>query len=155
MALQKITAGMEKGPEAIDANFKTLDENSPKILTGWSSEGISYKNGCTQNTDTPNRIQYRIMQLGDSKILCITGKVNAPDLDANQKIVAFSLPANVVSQVNKFGLVIGSELNFWGDLLAGYTLNTQTGDFSISNESARGDGKIGKFGYMVNYVILT
>ena len=153
MALTSITTGMEKGPEAIDANFKTLDGSSPKIITDWSSDGISYKNGCTQNTDTPNRIQYRIIKLGDSNFLSLVGWFNAPALNLNQAIVAFTLPVSVVSQVNKFGLVIGTELNSWGDLLAEYTLNTQTGDFSIRNKNSRGDGKAGADSYNVNYGI--
>ncbi len=154
MALTKIVTGMEKGPEAIEQNFEALDGNSPKILTDWSSDGISYKNGCTQNVDTPNRVQYRVIQLGDSKILLITGWFNAPALDFNQAIIAFTLPTNVVSQVNKFGLVTGTELNSWGDILFGYDLNRQTGDFSIRNKSSRGDGKVGASGYLVNYGLL-
>lgn len=152
--LTKIVTGMEKGPEAIEQNFEILGGNSPKIITDWSSDGISYKNGCTQNPDTPNRIQYRITKLGDSNLLSLIGWFNAPALDLNQTIVAFTLPTSVVSQVNKYGLLIGTDHNFWADLLVGYDLNRQTGDFSIHNESSRSDGKIGASGYLVDYGIL-
>lgn len=151
--LTKIVTGMEKGPEAIDANFKTLDGNSPKILTDWSSDGISYKNGCTESTDTPNRIQYRVIQLNDSKFLSIVGWYNAPALDFNQQIVAFTIPTNVVSQFNKFGFRTGQELNSWGDSLLGYDLNTQTGDVTIHNQSSREGGKVDASGYRINYGI--
>lgn len=154
MALTKIFTGMAQGPEAIDANFNTLDGSSTKIITDWSSDGISYKNGCTPNADTPNRIQYRIVKLGDSKFLSIVGLFNTPDLDFNQTIVPFTLPANVVSQFNKYGLHLGQEHNSWGDLLVTYLLNVQTGDFSVHNQNSRGDGKSGAGGLSVNYGVL-
>lgn len=151
MALTKIVTGMEKGPEAIEQNFEVLDENSPKIITDWSSDGISYKNGCTLITNTPDIIQYRIIQLGDSKILCIAGWFNAPALNINQAIVAFNLPISVVSQFNKFGFVSGSEHNAWADTLVTYDLNRQTGDFSIHSKSAKATGA--NAGYFVNFGI--
>ena len=152
MALTTIFTGMEQGPEKIDTNFKTLDGSSPKILTDWTSDGISYKNGCTENTaDLPNRVQYRVIQLGDTKFLSIVGWFNAPALDFDQQIVAFTLPVNVVSQVSKFGMIIGRELNSWGDILLGYDLNRQTGDLTIHNQASRGDGKVGASGYVINY----
>ena len=150
MALTKIFTGMELGPEAIDANFKALDVSSPKILTNWSSDGISYKNGCSEKTDDPNtpKIQYRLMQLGDSNFLSITGWFNVAPLDSGQKIVAFTLPISIVSQVNKSRLAIGRELSNWAGFLTSYDLVTQTGDFFVSNAAA---GHRDATGLMVNY----
>jgi hypothetical protein len=149
MALQKITTGMEKGPEAIDANFKALDANSSKILTDWSSDGISYKNGCF--SQSVYKVKYRIIKLGDTNFLALEGWLDVPALDTNQTIVAFTLPANVVSQVDKLGLAIGENHSSYGDLLSDYSLHTDTGDFSIHNQNSRGDGKASAGGYKIEF----
>lgn len=117
--------------------------------TDWSSDGISYKNGCTPIANTLDGIKYRIIQLGDSKILCIAGWFNAPVLNTNQEIVAFNLPISVVSQFNKFGFVSGSEHSAWEDTLVTYDLNRQTGDFSIYSKSA--NATAADAGYSVNF----
>lgn len=150
MALTTIFTGMEKGPEAIDANFKAVDGNSPKILTDWTSDGITYKNGCSEKNDDPNtpKIRYRLVQLGDTKFLSIIGWFLVPALNSGQKIVGFTLPSNIVSQVNKPRLMIGRELNNWGGSLTSYDLDSGTGDFFVSNAAA---GNRGATGLLVNY----
>ena len=150
MTLTTIFTGMEKGPEAIDANFKAVDANSPTILTDWSSDGITYQNGCTERADTSDtgKIRYRLMQLGDSKFLSIIGWFDVPALTSGQRIVAFTLPISIVSQVNKYRIAIGREIVNWGGALTSYDLDTQTGNFYVSNAAA---GDRSATGLMVNY----
>ena len=150
MALTKIFTGMAQGPERINDNFKALDVSSPKILTNWSSDGITYKNGCSEKTDDPNtpKIRYRLIQLGDSKFLSIIGWFNVPALNSGQKIAAFTLPISIASQVNKSRLDIGRELANWAGFLNSYDFDAQTGDFFISNSAV---GHRDATGLIVNY----
>lgn len=66
MALQKITAGMEKGPEAIEANFEAHDASITALTNkvaapdaGWTNTGVTTMNGFTAD-DT--HIQYHVVK---------------------------------------------------------------------------------------------
>lgn len=123
--------------------------------TAWSSQGIVYKNGCVANTYTANQIQYRIIKFGNGlTMLNIVGWVTAPAMKFDENIVAFTIPTNISNQVSGFGLLMGSERNSWGDLLAGYDFNSDTGEFKIHNKNSRDDGSADASNYMVDYAII-
>lgn len=96
MTLTKIFTGMEKGPEAIDANFKALNITD----TGWSSAGVVYLNGFG-NTGKP--FKYRITNLGGVVMLWISGYANDAankGLDIKNKTAIAKFPSAVVNYVN-------------------------------------------------------
>lgn len=76
MALQKITTGMEKGPEAIDNNFKVLDKSSGtgkllQIITGTWSNGFT-------NTTAPTATIYDLGNGG--KLVTIDVSFTSPTI---------------------------------------------------------------------------
>jgi hypothetical protein len=87
MALTKIVTGMEKGPEAIDANFTELAGT-----TDWSTSGISYLNGATGGDG--DLIRYRYTQMGSRKLYEITGYLGV-SLKPSQKLDVFKIPTNI------------------------------------------------------------
>ena len=61
MALTTIFTGMEKGPEAINKNFK---DNLLEI-SAWTDAGMTYINGNYPNSnDMANTLKYRTIKLG-------------------------------------------------------------------------------------------
>lgn len=85
MTLTKIVTGMEKGPEAIDANFK---DNLLEI-SEWTNAGMTYVNGYSQHTnDMPNTLKYRTIKLGGVLIETqFRGYINTPALKSTQGVV--------------------------------------------------------------------
>lgn len=85
MALTKIFTGMEKGPEAIDANFK---DNLLEI-SAWTDAGMTYVNGYSQHTkDMPNTLKYRTIKLGGVLIETqFAGFFETPPLKSSQGVV--------------------------------------------------------------------
>lgn len=95
MTLTKIVTGMEKGPEAIDANFK---DNLLEI-SAWTDAGITYVNGFSQHTnDMPNTLKYRTIKLGGMLISTeFSGFFNNPALKSSQGIISVcNLPSNIL-----------------------------------------------------------
>lgn len=139
----------------LDAINKYIAANEIVTTTAWSAAGITYKNGCTANTDTANQIQYRIVKFGSGlTMLNIAGWVTAPAMAFDANIVAFNIPTNIANQVNGFGILLGSERNSWGDLLIGYDFNPDTGEFKIHNKNSRDDGTATAGSYMVDYAVI-
>ncbi|MGK4058640.1 hypothetical protein AB0Y04_02755 [Loigolactobacillus coryniformis] len=95
MALTKIFSGMEKGPEAIDANFK---DNLLEI-SAWTDAGITYVNGWAGNTgDKPNTLKYRTINLGGVLIATeFAGYVKQPALASSQGVVEIcKIPSTIM-----------------------------------------------------------
>lgn len=149
--MTQITEGQKDWKTPINDFMST---NAITVISDWSSDGITYKNGCTANTDTANRVQYNLVQVGPVKVLRVVGWVNVPKLAFDASVDAFALPTNITNQVNKYSLLIGSERNSWGDLLVAYSLNMSTGTFSIHNKNSRGDGSADASSYMVDYGVI-
>ena len=106
MALTSITTGMEKGPEAIDENFKALDANvvsNTTSDTGWKQDGIVYVNGFSTSTST---LSYRIVTFGNTglKHVYITGYVslnnNTGVIKNGTQTTIANLPQEVFSLIN-------------------------------------------------------
>lgn len=91
MALTKIFTGMEKGPEAIDANFKELDGDITD--SGWQTAGITYLNGCAALAGSNE--QYRVVQTGSFKLVYIDFSISVPALAYGTSVSAIQLPNNV------------------------------------------------------------
>lgn len=89
MTLTKIFSGMEKGPEAIDANFKALDITD----TGWQAAGITYLNGCAALVG--NNERYRVVQTGSFKLVYIDFAISIPALGYGAAVSAIQLPTSV------------------------------------------------------------
>lgn len=149
--MAQITEGQKDWKTPINDFMST---NAITVISDWSSEGITYKNGCTASTDTANRIQYNLVQMGSIKVLRVVGWVSVPKLAFDANVDAFTIPTSITNQVNKYGLLIGSERNSWGDLLVAYSLNMSTGTLSIHNKNSRGDGSADASSYMVDYGVI-
>jgi hypothetical protein len=85
MALTKIFTGMEKGPEAIDANFESVNTTD----SGWSSAGITYLNGFVADSSDP--IGYRVVKIGGLILFMLTGYISGTGADGD----VAKLPTNL------------------------------------------------------------
>lgn len=134
MALQKIVTGMEKGPEAIDTNFKALDAN---MITknDWKETGITYLNGFSRNSDSP--LKYAIVDLGPStRMICLTGWVKAGRLNWSSSVVGIKIPTSIF-KANDYILSTDGNIFPWGDLLVTYNMNKSTGEITFQNKAGR------------------
>ena len=103
MALTSITTGMEKGPEAIQANFTDLDTSRNLAITSggdWISTGTSVVNGFT------GTLYYRQEKIGNSGLskYYVKADLVIPQNTIKQlsnTIFAY-LPATIVPSTNDF-----------------------------------------------------
>lgn len=99
MTLTKIFSGMEKGPEAIDANFKAVEITD----SGWQTDGIVYANGFVKDAADP--FAYRIVKYGNSGLINVylagnaTKGPNKLGLVNHQAVVAATFPSAVTNYI--------------------------------------------------------
>jgi len=92
--LTKIVTGMEKGPEAIQGNFDTLNGaiGQAVTVTDWTDAGITYLNGATPNTAG---LKYRTANFAGMHMLQFAGWIDFPPFkDYGADLVA--VPANLI-----------------------------------------------------------
>ena len=134
MALTSITTGMEKGPEAIDANFKALDINTIN-KNDWKETGITYLNGFSRNGDIP--LKYAIVDLGPStRMICLTGWVKAGKLNWGSSAVGIKIPTSIFKSSN-YTLSPEGNIFGWNDMLVKYDMNVSTGEVTFKNAASR------------------
>lgn len=134
MALTSITTGMEKGPEAIDTNFKALDANTIN-KNDWTETGITYLNGFSRNIESP--LKYAIVNLGQStRMICLTGWVKAGQLNWSSSAVGVKIPTSVFKS-SGYTLLTEGTIFPWGDLLVTYDMNKSTGEITFQNKAGR------------------
>lgn len=91
MELTEIFTGMENGPEAIQDNFKKINDNISD--TGWTNTGITYLNGAKANND--GGLFYRRTSLfGVGYFVELRGVVIAPSSAGSGYVV--QLPQSIV-----------------------------------------------------------
>lgn len=94
MALTKIVSGMEKGPEAIQANFDGIT-----ATTDWTTTGISYLNGATGGDG--DMIRYRSTQIGARTLYEMTGYLGV-NLAASQSLDVLKIPTNIAANLQSY-----------------------------------------------------
>lgn len=90
MALTKIFTGMEKGPEMIDANFKSVELAD----SGWQTAGITFINGASASG---NNNRYRVFQHESFGITVFNIGITMPSMTYGQTTNFVSLPAAMMS----------------------------------------------------------
>jgi hypothetical protein len=136
MALTSITTGMEKGPEAIDANFKALDANMITKID-WTETGITYLNGFSRNSDIP--LKYAVVDLGNNtRMIGLTGWIKAGRLNWASSAVGIKIPTSIFKSGN-YTLSTEGTIFPWNDLLISYNMNKSTGEITFQNKAGRND----------------
>ena len=134
MALTTITTGMEKGPEAIDANFKALN-NVPDVLYGKAED---YGSGLNGYTGTGYFLRIPIDPVARMAIIYYVISISNPANDlaipAYQTVSVFKFNSSVmVNDSEKFGggsaTFSNLSVNGWGTIHFESSLN---GDGSIA-----------------------
>lgn len=134
MTLTKIFSAMEKGPEAIQANFDALNSQAT-IKHDWDETGITYLNGFSRNGDVP--LKYAIVDLGPStRMICLTGWVKAGRLNWSSSAVGIKIPTSIFKS-SDYTLSTDGNVFPWGDLLVTYYMNKSTGEVTFQNKAGR------------------
>lgn len=115
MTLTTIFSGMEKGPEAIDANFKAVYITD----TGWQTDGITYINGASASGDNS---RYRVFQRGSFGLTVFNIGVNFPAMTYGQATNFVSLPAAMMTA--NIDMDFGNLVRTGGNQLAGWGFNS-------------------------------
>ena len=98
--LTKIVTGMEKGPEAIQGNFDTLNGaiGQAVSVTDWTDAGITYLNGMTPVSPA---LKYRTANFAGMHMVQFTGWITFPPFNANGTSEPLALPASLFNNSNK------------------------------------------------------
>lgn len=131
MALTSITTGMEKGPEAIDANFKALEQLAAVQKATTHTDGITLVNGATSSD-----AHYTVAVFGKLKIVHFDGGFKGIDIRGSGATGFAKIPASVVSGtfLSTMGTVHHNGMGGYVDV----SVNTQTGDLTVTAIAASG-----------------
>jgi len=93
--LTKIVTGMEKGPEAIQGNFDTLNGaiGQAVSVTDWTNAGITYLNG---TTSTYPKLKYRTANFAGMHMVQFAGWINFPPFTAAGTVEVLAVPASIL-----------------------------------------------------------
>lgn len=138
--LTKIVTGMEKGPEAIDANFKAVEITD----TGWITDGIVYANGFVKDAADP--FAYRIVKYGNSGLINVYLAGNANKGSAklglvnHKAVVAATFPTIVADYIGGSNYHNKSVIGRYQQNFAGVTIRQDFGaDGSLKVQSMGAD----------------
>lgn len=134
--LTKIVTGMEKGPEAIDANFEALNKDSI-VKTPWSNTGVTMLNGFAPANS--EGMIWNTVKFGETTLLTIKGSINYPALTKGQALPCLQIPTSVFPVNGDFAFLQNTVL-LWGDQIMALNFDSATGKVTFTNESIRGDG---------------
>ena len=134
MTLTKIFSAMEKGPEAIDANFKALEQLASlsevqKATT--HTDGITFVNGATSSD-----AHYTVAVFGKLKIVHFDGGFKGIDIRGSGASGFAKIPASVLSGtfLSAMGTVHHNGMGGYVDV----SVNTLTGDLTVTAIAASG-----------------
>lgn len=132
MALTKIVTGMEKGPEAIDANFAVQQAQLDKVIadTDWLNTGVTYLNGTAKN---PYEIKYRIITFSNgAKMGMVKGYIGNFSSKNNTTIAVNGLPAEIVQCLN--GYTVGRYVQLYEATMI-LNVDTSAHTLTINNQT--------------------
>ena len=137
--LTKIVTGMEKGPEAINANFDNIITD-----TGWTKSGVTLLNGFSIGTKADSwGMQYRTIEFGSGiKLFQLAGALNVPVMKSGQTTEALKLPVGILppSGATAAMPMFGSNTFSFGDQYLTFKLASDGVTINIRNQSTSSSG---------------
>ncbi|QER67569.1 hypothetical protein [Paucilactobacillus nenjiangensis] len=131
--LNNIFTGMSQGPEAIKANFDSLNSLAT-TKNDWTETGITYLNGFSRNGDDP--LKYATVDLGNStRMTCLSGWIKTSQINWNSSVVGIKIPTSIFKSGNYAST--GGYLFPWNDILVNYNVNVSTGEVTFHNMAGR------------------
>lgn len=115
---------MTKGMADWNVPYNNFVKDNLISDTGWTSDGLTYLNGFKLSTGDP--IEYRVMDFGKVKFVCLGGYITGAALTAPNKVVFAQLPTSIGQLCVDSKIMVGRG-----------SMRGQNGTFGIS-----ADGKI-------------
>lgn len=137
MALTNIFTGMDKGPEAIQANFDALNSLAT-TKNDWTETGITYLNGFSRNGDVP--LKYATIDLGNStRMVCVQGWIKSAQINWNSRVVGIKLPTSIFK--SGYNVWLYGPIFHWnnGIVTVEYDFNATTGEVAFKNIESPGN----------------